>query len=149
MNFRFTPEQEDFRNTFISWLEKNLPEDWDPSRYRNYEDQEKWEKAYKDFQKRLFDAGYAGISVPKEYGGQGRTITEDIIVAQKLAATCMELRLPGLITHGMAVPTIMTCGSEEHKKTLLPKILDGTHIWSRDSVSRMPAQTSPMSPLSP
>ncbi len=131
MNFRFKPEQEDFRNEFISWLEKNLPDDWDPSRYRNYEIQEKWERAYKDFQKRLFDAGYAGISVPKEYGGQGRTITEDIIIAQKLAATCMELRLPGLITHGMAIPTIMTCGSEEHKKMLLPKILDGTHIWSQ------------------
>jgi hypothetical protein len=53
MDFRFTPEQEAFREEFVTWLEKNLPEGWDPSRYRNYESSEEWARAYKDFQKRL------------------------------------------------------------------------------------------------
>jgi alkylation response protein AidB-like acyl-CoA dehydrogenase len=129
MDFRFTPEQEAFREEFTSWLEKNLPEDWDPSRYRSYETSEEWARAYKDFQKRLFEGGYAAMHYPKEVGGQGRTLMEEVIVLQALAYTCIELRMPGVITHGMAVPTIFTCGNEEQKRKYLPKILDGTHIW--------------------
>ena len=129
MDFRLTPEQETFREEFISWLEKNLPEGWDPNRYRNYETQEELKGAYKDFQKRLSDAGYAGMHYPKEYGGQSRTLMEEAIVLQSLFSTCEELVHPGVITHALAVPTIFHCGSEEQKKMFLPKILDGSNIW--------------------
>ena len=129
MDFRFTPEQEAFRQEFVAWLEKNLPANWDPSRYRNYDSTEEWARAYCDFQKRLSDAGYAGLQYPKEYGGQGRTLMEEVVVLQTLASTCIELRVPGVVTHGMAVPTIFVCGNEEQKREFLPKILDGTHIW--------------------
>jgi alkylation response protein AidB-like acyl-CoA dehydrogenase len=37
--------------------------------------------------------------------------------------------MPGLMSFGMAAPTILACGTEQHKRDLLPKILDGTHIW--------------------
>lgn len=129
MDFRFTPEQEAFREGFVSWLEKNLPKDWDPTRYRNYESSEEWAGAYKDFQRRLFDGGYAAMHYPKEVGGQGKTLMEEVIVLQTLASTCMELRTPGVVTHGMAVPTIFHCGNDEQKRKYLPKIFDGTHIW--------------------
>lgn len=129
MDFRFTPEQEEFRNEFVSWLETNLPKNWDPTRFRQFETGEELNQAYKDFQKRLFDAGYAAMHYPKEYGGQGKTLLEEIIVLQVLSTTCIELRMPGVVTHGMAVPVIFTCGTEEQKTKYLPKILDGTHIW--------------------
>ena len=129
MDYRFTPEQETLRQEFVSWLEKNLPEDWDPSRHRNYDSTEKWARAYCDFQKRLSDAGYVGLQYPEEYGGQGKTLMEEVVVLQTLASTCMELRVPGVVTHGMAVPTIFVCGNEEQKREFLPKILDGTNIW--------------------
>ena len=129
MDFRLTPEQEAFREEFISWLNKNLPDDWDPSRYRNYDSQEEWGRAYSDFQRRLFDGGYAVMHYPKEYGGQGKSLMEEVIVSQGLFSTCPELRIPGVVTHGMVVPTIFTCGNEEQKRAFLPKILDGTHIW--------------------
>lgn len=129
MDFRLSPEQEEFRKGFTAWLEKNFPSDFDPSRFRNYDSHEEWAQAYKNFQRRLWEAGYAGMHYPREYGGQGRTLMEEIIVLQTIAATCMELKIPGVITHGMAAPTILTCGNEEQKRTYLPKILDGTHIW--------------------
>jgi alkylation response protein AidB-like acyl-CoA dehydrogenase len=129
MDFRFTPEQQTFREEFISWLNKNLPDDWDPSRYRNYDSQEEWGRAYSDFQRRLFDGGYTAMHYPKEYGGQGKTFMEEVIVSQVLFSTCAELRYPGVVTHGMAVPTIFICGNEEQKQRFLPKILDGSHIW--------------------
>ncbi len=129
MDFRFTPEQEEFRKEFVSWLKKNLPENWDPSKHRNYDSSEELARAYCDFQKRLSDAGYVGLQYPKEYGGQGKTLMEEVVVLQTLASICMELRVPGVVTHGMAVPTLFVCGNEEQKREFLPKILDGTHIW--------------------
>ncbi len=65
MDFRLTPEQEAFREEFVLWLNKNLPDDWDPSRYRNYDSQEELKRAYQDFQKRLFGAGYSAMHYPK------------------------------------------------------------------------------------
>jgi len=129
MDFRLTPEQEAFREEFASWLTDNLPDDWDASRYRNYDSQEEWGRAYRDFQRRLFDGGYTAMHYPKDYGGQGKTLMEEVIVSQTLFSTCPELRFPGVVTHGMAVPTIFICGNEEQKREFLPKIMDGTHIW--------------------
>lgn len=129
MDYRFTKEQEEFREEFVSWLEKNLPEGWDPSRYRNYSSAEDWASAYRDFQKRLFEAGYAGMHYPKDYGGQGKDLTLEIIILQVLASSCFELRMPGVISLGMAAPTVLICGNEQQKREFVPKILDGTHVW--------------------
>ncbi len=129
MDFRFTPEQEAFRQGLVSWLEENLPDDWDPSRYRNFNSTKEGIHAFREFQGRLFEAGYAGLHYPKEYGGQDKTLMEEVIVLQTLASTCFELRNLGVISFGMAAPTILICGNEEQKREFLPKILDGTHIW--------------------
>ncbi len=129
MDFKFTPEQEAFKEEFLSWLKENLPQGWDTSRYRNYDSAQEWARAHRDFQRRLYEAGYAGLHYPKEYGGQGRSLMEEVIVLQGIASTCLELRTPGVITFGMAAPTILFCGSEEQKREFLPKLLDGTHIW--------------------
>ncbi|MBW2200894.1 MAG: acyl-CoA dehydrogenase family protein [Deltaproteobacteria bacterium] len=129
MDFRLNPEQEAFQKEFVSWLEKNLPDGWDPSRYPNFESGEELADAYKDLQGRLFKAGYAGMYYPKAYGGQGKSVMEEAIVLEAMAAACMEIKNVGLITHGMIAPTILTCGSEAQKQEFLSRILDGTHIW--------------------
>ena len=100
MDFQYTIEQEAFRNRFIAWLDENIPEKVDIGT------DAEGAQAYKDFQRILFEGGYAGKHYPKEYGGQGRNLIEDIIVTQVLAERCMSLRLPGQITHGMALPVI-------------------------------------------
>ena len=129
MDFRFTPEQEAFRAEFTSWVEKTLPDDWGQTGLRYFKTEEEHKQAYKDFQKKLYDAGYAAMHYPREYGGQGKTLAEEIVVLQVLSTTCIQIRSPGIVTHGMAVPVLFTCGTEEQKKKYLPKILDGTHIW--------------------
>ncbi|MEW6264139.1 MAG: acyl-CoA dehydrogenase family protein [Thermodesulfobacteriota bacterium] len=129
MDFRFTPEQEDFRREFTAWLARNLPDGWDAGRYYFHLPPEELNSLHRDLQKRLQAAGYAGMHYPKEYGGQGRNLAEEIIVLETLAANCLELRLPGLISFGMAGPTLLFCGSEEQKRDFLPRLLDGTHVW--------------------
>ena len=129
MDYRFTPEQEAFREEFSSWLDKNLPEGFDASKRHNFKTTEDHIAAYKKFQKSLYDAGYSAMHYPKEYGGQGKGLIEEAIVLQTIAEKAMELRGPGVITFGMAVPTIHTCGNEDQKKKYLPKIMDGTQLW--------------------
>jgi alkylation response protein AidB-like acyl-CoA dehydrogenase len=129
MDYRFKPEQETFREEFVIWLEKNLPEGFDHTKHKNYPTDEEHNIAHRTFQKSLFDAGYTAMHYPTEYGGQGKTIFEEAIVLQLIAEKCPELRSPGIITFGMAMPTIHACGNEEQKRKYLPKIMDGTHLW--------------------
>ena len=129
MDYRFTTEQEAFQKEFISWLKQTLPADWDPDNQPQLEDPDEEKRAYQDLQKKLSDAGYAAMQYPKDYGGQSKTIIEEIIVSQVLYTTCQSLRGAGVVTHAIAFPTVFTCGTEEQKKELLPKAIDGTHIW--------------------
>ncbi|MBN1615633.1 MAG: acyl-CoA dehydrogenase family protein [Deltaproteobacteria bacterium] len=128
MDYRFTVEQEAFRKEFADWLAKQIPKGFDPSK-RNYYDDDEWKAAYQKFQKSLFEGGYAAMHYEKEYGGQGKTMMEQVIVQQTIATTCGELSMPGGITMGMALPTIHSCCTEAQKREHIPKILDGTYIW--------------------
>ena len=80
MDLRYTDAEQQFRAELRSWLESVLPslppepamDDW-PGR-RAYDT---------DWQRMLFDAGYAGINWPKEFGGRGATPTEQLIFLEE------------------------------------------------------------------
>ncbi|MBU2551174.1 MAG: acyl-CoA dehydrogenase family protein [Proteobacteria bacterium] len=129
MDFRLTAEQQAYEKTFSDWLSGNLPDALDPQGSGHFETDEAWGLAYRAFQKTLFEAGYAGVHYPLEYGGQGMGMIENVIISRVLATACNELRIPGSITFGMAAPTIHIVGTEEQKREFLPKMLDGAHIW--------------------
>jgi alkylation response protein AidB-like acyl-CoA dehydrogenase len=129
MDFNFTEEQEAFRKEFVSWLKntvKELEKIYSP---QFSEDAETWEAEGRDFQKRLFEAGYSGRHYPKECGGQGRPLEEEMIILETLEALCPKNREPFFTTMGLIAPTFLACGTEEQKKEFLPKMLDGTQIW--------------------
>jgi alkylation response protein AidB-like acyl-CoA dehydrogenase len=129
VDFRFSPEEEAFRAEFESWLPANLPDGWNTSIGKLYDSHDEWSRDHREFHRKLFEAGYSGMHYPKEYGGQGRSLAEEVIVLEAIAANAVELRLPGLITFGMTAPTLLLCGTEEQKKEFIPKLLDGTHVW--------------------
>src|ERR1700760_3520312 len=108
----------DFRNRAQAWLKEHAPQ-------RDGGDDELSESgrtdipAQKKFQASLYDAGFAGITWPKEYGGQGLTNAEQIAFSTE----AREYGLPTgafLIGRGMPGPTILELGSEEQKKRYLP-----------------------------
>ena len=73
------------------------------------------------------DAGWPGLAVPEEFGGQGLPYTLHAAVGEYTSAANMSLMMyPGL-THG-AMSAILVHGTEEQKRTYLPKMVDGT--WS-------------------
>jgi alkylation response protein AidB-like acyl-CoA dehydrogenase len=129
MDFKLSHAEEVFQQEFREWLKEALPHDWDPYNQPTFSDPIKTRDSYRAFQKKLFKAGYAGMHYDKVYGGQGRTLMESVIVSQELGRSCISLVIPGVITHGMALPLIYFCGTEAQKKKLIPKILDGSHLW--------------------
>jgi alkylation response protein AidB-like acyl-CoA dehydrogenase len=117
----------DFRNRARAWLEQNAPrrgDDGDEPGGPGRADI----AAQQAFQARLYDAGFAGITWPREYGGQGLTNAEQIAFSE--AARDFALPVGAFVIGlGMPGPTILELGTEEQKKRYLPKMLRGEEIW--------------------
>jgi alkylation response protein AidB-like acyl-CoA dehydrogenase len=82
----------------------------------------------KRFQAALHDAGYSGISWPKEVGGQGLGTAEQQVFGDEAA----EYELPTypfVIGMGMCGPTILDLGTPAQKQRYLPALLRGEEIW--------------------
>jgi alkylation response protein AidB-like acyl-CoA dehydrogenase len=129
MDFNLTPEEEAFKQEFTDWLDKNIPEGFLNPGYPLPDEWDERADIYRKFQRKLFDAGYAGITYPKEYGGRGGTFMENIIVTEALAPWTIKSGDVNMVGVGMAGNTIMTCGTEEQKEYFIPRLLNGDHIW--------------------
>src|ERR671915_577728 len=125
MDFRDTPEEASFRAELRDWFEKNIPEGWrerGPVRGRSDE------RISKEWSKKLFDAGYAGLTWPKEFGGAGAPYTFQAIYLEESARAETPEHI-GVIGLGMAGPTIIAHGTDEQKSRYLGKILSGEEVW--------------------
>ena len=125
MDLRDTPEEVEFRAELRSWLEENIPEELrghrgGAARFDGPE-MRAWSRA-------LYDAGYAGLTWPEEYGGGGAPYTHQAIFLEEMARAEAPTHI-GVIGLGMAGPTIMAHGTEEHKARYLAPILSAEEIW--------------------
>ncbi|OGK77220.1 MAG: hypothetical protein A2X53_13420 [Candidatus Rokubacteria bacterium GWA2_70_23] len=129
MDLALTPEQMSFRNEVRSWLKVNLPKDWvetvragsDIPRSDAYDFLSRW-------QRKLYDAGFMGLTWPKEYGGRGLTFMEELILHQEMALVKAPPIL-NILAIGMAGPTIIAYGTEEQKRRYPAKMLSCEEIW--------------------
>ncbi len=129
MDFTLTPEQQSFRDEVRDWLGKNLPADW-VARLRQGSDVPRPE-AYRflsDWQRRMYEAGFVGITWPKEYGGRGLSFMEEMILQEEMALHKAPPVL-NILAIGMAGPTIIAYGTEEQKKRYPAKMLSCEEIW--------------------
>lgn len=127
MDLSFTPEQEAFRRQVRMWIKANLPvrerdaqplEQGDPKRIQ----------AMKEWQRKLYDAGYVAMGWPKECGGHDADVVQQSIVNEELLLA----RAPGLIGMmgiQMVGPTLMKFGSEAQRRDYLPRMLTAEDIW--------------------
>ena len=126
MDFKDTPEEAKFRKTCRDWLEKNakLKTDVEKNEFAN----EDFLQVAKDWQKKKYDAGWAMLHWPKEYGGIGASAIERIIWAEEES----KFNVPRGIFEiglGMAGPVMMEYASEEQKARYLPAMAEGKEIW--------------------
>jgi alkylation response protein AidB-like acyl-CoA dehydrogenase len=126
MDFHLTPEEAAFRDEVRAWLERNLPEGW-PDR-PPYRDAQERIAFLKEWQRKLGQAKLAGIAWPREYGGRGATLMEQVIFNEEMAKAKAPPMINIIGLH-MAGPTIMVHGTEEQKRRFLPTIISGEEIW--------------------
>jgi alkylation response protein AidB-like acyl-CoA dehydrogenase len=123
MEIRFSSDEEAFRSAARQWLETHAPKG---ARPKGLEAQRDYELSW---QRTLFDAGYAGINWPKEYGGRGASLMEQLIWFEEYA----RVGAPETKTHFVGLkhagPTLIACGTPEQKAFHLPKILKGEVVW--------------------
>ena len=111
VDLRDSPDEAQFRADVRRWLDENLPAG----------DHREWSR-------KLYDAGYAGLTWPEEYGGKGAPYSHQAIVLEEFARVGAPQHM-GVIGLGMAGPTIMAHGTEKQKKRYLSKIVSAEEIW--------------------
>src|SRR5207248_7751626 len=124
MDLTFSPEQITFRDELRAWLAGNPP-DPRPAQGGDEEAEFAWRR---DWQRRLYDAGWAAPAWPVEYGGRGVTPSESAIYFEEIGRARVPLaaNVLGVLLGG---PTLMAWGTDEQKERYLPPILSGEEIW--------------------
>jgi alkylation response protein AidB-like acyl-CoA dehydrogenase len=82
----------------------------------------------KKWQKKKYDAGWACLHWPKDYGGRGASPIERVIWGQE-EGVYGALSGSFIIGHGMCGPTMMAWASEAAKRERLPPLASGEEIW--------------------
>jgi alkylation response protein AidB-like acyl-CoA dehydrogenase len=125
VELRDTAEEAAFRAELREWLEASLPEDKRGGRggAQRFDD-----SFGREWSRKLYDAGYAGLTWPKEYGGAGAPYSFQAIFYEEMARAQAPAHV-GVIGLGMAGPTIMAHGTDEQKEAHLSKILSAEEIW--------------------
>ena len=127
MDLNLTPQEQKFRDEVRVWFAANIPKDW--VKRRNAEDSMEDRFAYlRGWQRKMFDAGWAGISWSKEYGGRGASLMEQVIFTEEMARAEAP-PLANVLGLGLIGPTIIAFGTEAQKKRYLEKILSAEEIW--------------------
>ena len=82
-------------------------------------------------QKKTYEAGYFGIALPVEYGGQGLSNQHQRIWNEESSryAVPMPGGIASGVTQGIVLPTILAHGTEDQKRAWVPKMLSGEEIW--------------------
>jgi alkylation response protein AidB-like acyl-CoA dehydrogenase len=126
MDLNLAPEEEEFRQKVRGWLAANMPKT--NLSAREAREDKKWLPIAKEWQRKLYDAGYVALAWPKEYGGQALDPVRQSIVNEEM----VRARAPYLVgSSGLSMlgPTLITWGTEEQKGRYLPKILTADEIW--------------------
>jgi alkylation response protein AidB-like acyl-CoA dehydrogenase len=123
-----TPEQAVHRAKVRGWLEAHRSEAPVLQGPDALKDEEEILAARRAWQGKLAEAGLAGVTWPREYGGQGLGPIEQVICNQEIARA----KVPGILDAigvGMLGPTIIAHGSEEQKGRYLGPMLHGDEVW--------------------
>ena len=127
MDFRYTHQEERFRDDVRQWLRDNLPAGWATDVVEPTDEAER--AAFRlDWERKLYKGGWSGISWPREYGGRGASLIEQAIFLEELARAKAPEGL-NIIGRNLTGPTLIAHGTEAQKKRFLPRILAAEDVW--------------------
>lgn len=127
VDFSYPAEVEEFRTELRDWLSQNLTDELVAARRPAGRDDAAIEML-RAWSATMADAGWAAVSWPREYGGRGATVLEQLVYTEETtrARAPMPLNVIGL---NNIAPAIMQYGTEDQKLTLLPRMMRADDIW--------------------
>ena len=129
MDLRDSPDEAAFRQRARAWLEANLPAGWGTPAYRAPAGADEEVAFLRQWQRRLFDGGWAGLDWPVEYGGRDVGVVRQLIWQEEYT----RLRAPNLISMSVGTslvgPTLIAKGTPAQKRRFVAPILRGEEVW--------------------
>ena len=130
MNTELDTELDHFRAEVAAWLQANRPPAPDfllPESFMEVGTDQQFHYL-RDWQRKVYQAGYLGMTWPKEYGGGGKPQVYQDIATEEMAKAKVPF-FPNTIGLFWAGPLILAIGTEEQKRRYIPGILSGDDIW--------------------
>jgi len=129
MKLRFSREDEKFRAEVVSWLSDNLTDEFEQLKFRGGPgDEHMFPAERKKWERKLAEGGWTCLGWPREHGGRGCSIEQQVIFHEEYARSGAPGRV-GHIGEGLTGPTLIAFGSEAQKQKYLPGILAGEELW--------------------
>lgn len=133
MDISDTPEEAAFRAEARAWLDANAipkghPDDFSAGVWAADYDEDRYVERCRDWQRQLYDGGWAGITWPKQFGGRGGRPIEQVIFNQEQARFGVSTGAL-MVAVGMVGPTILAHGTVAQKERFLPAMLCGDEFW--------------------
>ncbi len=129
MDFEDTPDEAVFRAKAHAFLEKNAKKrDGAGMVYRAGSEDPAFRHEAKAWAAKKADAGFAGITWPKEWSGQGGSQIQQVIYDQEEAKYAIPRGIFE-IGLGMCIPTLCTWGTQAHRDRYVRQALRGEEIW--------------------
>ena len=127
MDFSYPAEVERFREELRAWLRENLTDEVVAAGRARRRDGGALD-LLRAWDATMADAGRGAVSWPREYGGRGATVLEQMAYAEETtrARAPIPLNVIGLNNIG---PGIMTYGTDAQKRELLPRMVRADDIW--------------------
>jgi alkylation response protein AidB-like acyl-CoA dehydrogenase len=126
VDLRYSDSDERFRAELRAWLAEAVPAHGPPPLRGDWAARRAYDTGW---QRKLYEAGYAGIGWPKEYGGRGAPLSEQLAYYEEMAragAPPVGVNFVGLLHGG---PTLIVEGTDAQKARHVPYILRGEQVW--------------------
>jgi alkylation response protein AidB-like acyl-CoA dehydrogenase len=117
---------EEFLARAEGWLQEAVPQRWIDNRGALSEEEKIQIRS--DWDRQLFEGGYAGLSIPRAYGGQGLGLREEVVF-HEAAARAHAPEGMGRVGKILTAPTLIAHGTDVQRKKYLPGILSGEQVW--------------------
>jgi alkylation response protein AidB-like acyl-CoA dehydrogenase len=127
VDFSYPADVARFRAELREWLSANLTDELIAARRPSGHNDVVFEKL-RTWNRTMADAGWAAVSWPREYGGRGATVLEQLVYTEETTRARAPLPLNVIGMNNIA-PAIMQYGTEAQKRTLLPRMMRADDIW--------------------
>ncbi|MCB2068495.1 MAG: acyl-CoA dehydrogenase family protein, partial [Ottowia sp.] len=129
MKLSFSEEDERFRREVADWLAANLGGEFEQIRFRGGPgDEHSFVEERKAWERKLHEGGWTGLGWPRQHGGRGASIEQQVIFNEEYARAGGPGRM-GHIGETLTGPTLIAFGSEAQQARYLPGILRGEDLW--------------------